>query len=103
MNRQQFIEQYNDACVKAALGVHIIVKVGSQADIPNDTQVENINTLIYNLADGLGLSRDSVVEDVMTTFELFPAHIFQAPEMDRILSSLAIELRRQNLLPQLSS
>ena len=98
MNESLFNKLYNDALIKAAIGVHIINTVGDQSNVSPEMQEKNIITLVTELAEGVKLDVEIVMIDVMSTRNNFPADFFDHPEVRILTQNLASEMNPQYLI-----
>lgn len=67
-------EQYRMACVKAAIGMFVICRDGPGRGLSPAQMAEDMGTVCNVLADGLGLPREQVSEDVMREFDRLPGN-----------------------------
>ena len=98
MNESLFNQLYNDALIKAAIGVHIINTVGEQSNVSPEMQEQNIITLVTELAEGVNLDVEVVLMDVMTTRNNFPADFFEHPEVRILTQNLTAAMNPQYLI-----
>ncbi len=67
-------EKYKMACVKAAIGMWVICRDGPGRGLTPDQMAEDMATVSNVLADGLGMDRGKVEEDVMYAFDRLPGN-----------------------------
>ena len=89
---------YHDGCLKAAIGSHIIHTAGNQVGMSEELMQQNAHTLINIFADGIGMPRLSVWEDVINLLDGLTPEFTSSTRYKKLIMGMTATLAKMELI-----
>lgn len=98
MTKQEFSQRYLEAVHKCALGIHVIRIKGPELGFDDETMDQNAMQLIEMLSEGVGVSFESVYDDVHDQVAHFDKRFFRRPEVRKVMGLMVGQMQSAGLL-----
>jgi len=98
MSAIKFQKRYEQAIIKTAIGIYIIESAGESLSHSEYTVRDNIQSLCNLLADNIGVSRETVINDATHAYAQLPVQYIHELHESGIIEEMIKELFRLKIL-----